>query len=115
MFEISQQIIAYFEDKIQFTDVCDNRIFAVIAPEDVVFPFAAFTINQFEAETKDADIFDVTLFLWFEQDKYTDAIKFTDACTELVRAKDEWDWKNSAFQFIEENTSYCGIINFNIL
>lgn len=114
MFRISQEIISYFENTILFTNVCDNRIYAVIAPEDVTFPFSAFTINQFETATKDIDVFDITLFLWFEQDKYTDAVKFTDVCTQLVKANPNWEWKNSTFQFIEENTSYCGIINFNI-
>lgn len=114
MFEISKQIIAYFEGKTDFTTICGNRIFAVIAPEDVTFPFTAFTINQFEAATKDIDVYDVTLFLWFMPTEYTNAIQFTDKVTELVKENNNWNWENSTFQYIEENDSYCGIINLKI-
>lgn len=114
MFEISKQIIAYFEGEINFTAICENRIYAAIAPEDVVFPFTTFLINQVESESKDKDVFSITLFNWFKPTEYTNAIQFTDVVTDLVKQNDTWDWENSTFQYIEENDSYCGIVNLKI-
>lgn len=114
MFEISKEIIAYFEGDSGFTAICNNRIYAAIAPEDAVFPFTTFLINQQEGATKDIDIFNITIFVWFEPTEYTNAIQFTDAVSGLVRSNGRWDWENNTFQYIEENDSYCGIINFKI-
>jgi hypothetical protein len=114
MFEISKEITAYFEAEDLFTAICENRIYAAIAPEDVIFPFTTFLINQQETATKDMDVFDVTVFVWFDPTEYTKAIQFTDTVTSLVKSNDNWDWENSTFQYIEDNDSYCGIINFKI-
>jgi hypothetical protein len=113
MYELSKQIIAYFIAETSFTDVVSENIYAVIAPEEQEFPFVCFTINQQETATKDIDSFDVTLFLWFDQNQYDAAMQFTDTVTSLVKENNEWDWQNSTFLFVEENISYCGIINFN--
>lgn len=114
MFEISKEIIAYFESASGFTAICENRIYAAIAPEEVIFPFTTFLINQQEGATKDMDGFDITAFVWFEPTEYTNAIQFTDTVTGLVKSNNNWDWENSTFQYIEDNDSYCGIVNFKI-
>lgn len=114
MFEVSKEIIAYFESESGFTTICNNRIYAAIAPEDVVFPFTTFLINQVESESKDKDVFSITMFSWFKPTEYTKAIQFTDTVTDLVKQNNVWDWENSTFQYIEENDSYCGIVNFKI-
>lgn len=112
MYELSQEIIAYFNAQSGFTAVVNDSIYAVIAPEDQAFPFVCFLVNQQETETKDVDSFSVTLFLWFAENKYDQAMQFTDTVTDLVKNNPLWDWENSTLQFVEENISFCGIINF---
>lgn len=112
MYELSQQIIAYFTSKTFFTDIVSDNIYAVIAPEGQTFPFACFVINQQAILSREGDEFNVTLFLWFSENQYDQAIQFTDTVTALVKENTSWNWEDSTFQFIEENISYCGIINF---
>lgn len=112
MYELSQEIIAYFNGKTEFTSMVNDSIYAVIAPEGQGFPFVCFLINQQETQTKDVDSFSVTLFLWFDENKYDEAMQFTDTVTALVKDNPNWDWENSTLQFVEENISFCGIINF---
>lgn len=115
MFEVSQELVQYLESITAITNVVDSRIYAFIAPEDVQFPFITFAINQFEPESNDGDMYDVTVFAWFEQDKYKDAIQFTDVITNALKQNLEYNWEFSTFQFIEENISYAGIVNLKIL
>lgn len=112
MEELSKEVVAYLEAQSQITAIVGDKIYAVIAPEDVEFPFVVFTINDRSFLTKEQDEFDVTVFLWFDENQYSQAMQFTDTVTEVTKNKNNWDWQNSTFQFIEDNISYCGIINF---
>ncbi len=112
MYELSQQIIAYFTGKTAFTDIVSNNIYAVIAPEEQSFPFVSFLINQQAPLSRDGDEFNVTLFLWFDENKYDELLQFIDTVTQLVKENKNWNWEDSSFQLFEENISYFGIINF---
>lgn len=112
MEELSLDIVAYLQSQTAVTDIVGADIYAVIAPEHQQFPFVAFTINDQSPATKESDEFNVSIFLWFSENEYTKAMKFTDAVTAVVKNKEDWDWLGSSFQFVEENISYCGIINF---
>ena len=90
MKELSIDIVAYLQGQTQITDIVAERIYAVIGPENVVFPFVTFTINEQTPLTKESDEFDVTLFLWFDENKYDDAMDFTDTVTGIVKNKTNW-------------------------
>lgn len=113
MFEAtSLEVYDYFKNALEFNAIFNENIFPVIAPESATFPFACYLIDQSEEETKDIDVFNCIVFLWFDVEKYTDCVKAIDVCTGLVKNNPNWDYGNSTIQFIEENYSFCGIINF---
>ena len=112
MYQLSQQIIAYFTAQTAFTNVVAQDIYAVIAPENQNFPFVTFRISSQETATKDLDEYQVALFLWFEENQYDQAVQFVDVVTNLVKQNNNWDWQFSSVDFIEENASFVGMINF---
>ena len=111
MFEISKQIKEFFTSLTVFTSVCATRISPVYAMADTVYPFATYRINEQNPNTKDGVTFTVSVSFWFKPEKYDDVCKLLDALKPFVDAK--YDWQNSTIDFIEENQSMTGIINFN--
>ena len=89
-----------------------ERIYPVAANEETLFPFAVYTIEQREFESKDSDLFVVTLSTFFEYNQYESCAEFTDAMTVII--KDKWDWVASEIGFVQENQSFTGNITFNI-
>lgn len=111
MFEISKEIKLFFTALTAFTDVCQNRMFPVYAMPDVAFPFATYKINEVNPDTKDGTKFNITVYFWFKPDSYDNVCQLVDAMKLLI--EDKYDWQNSTIDFIEENQSFAGIINFN--
>ena len=85
MFEFSELIYSFFTTNAQFTAVMQTRLFPVIAPEDVQFPFSTYSLESRESESKDADAYRTTLFFWFQENQYNQALQFTDAMIEIVK------------------------------
>lgn len=111
MFQFSELIFSFFTSSTIFTTAMGQRMFPVIAPEDVIFPFATYSLESKEAESKDADMYRATLFFWFAKNQYNEALQFTDQMIELVKASNNVEFESSSVQYLEENDSYAGVIN----
>lgn len=111
MFQFSELIFSFFTSNSAFTIVMAQRMYPVIAPEDVQFPFATYSLESQEGESKDADLFRATLFFWFQENQYNEALQFTDQMIELVKASQNIEFESSTVQYLEENNSYAGVIN----
>jgi hypothetical protein len=111
MFQFSELIFSFFISSSEFSVLLEERMYPIIAPEDVVFPFATYTLESTEGESKDADLFRATLFFWFQENQYNEALQFTDQMIELVKASQNIEFESSSVQYLEENNSYAGIIN----
>lgn len=112
MFQFSELIFSFFTSSTFFANVMMQRMYPVIAPEDVVFPFATYRIESKEGESKDADLYRATLFFWFEENQYNEALQFTDQMIEIVKGSQNLEFESSSVEYIEENNSYAGVINF---
>lgn len=112
MFQFSELIFSFFTSSSTFTSLMGQRMYPVIAPEDVQFPFATYSLESQEAESKDADMFRATLFFWFQENQYNEALQFTDQMIALVKASQNLEFESSSVQYLEENNSYAGVINF---
>lgn len=111
MFELSKQIKDFFTALPAFTSVCANRISPIFAMADTVYPFATYRINEQNPQSLDGANFTVSVSFWFKPEKYDEVCQLLDAMKPLV--DDVYDWQNSTIDFIEENQSFAGIINFN--
>lgn len=111
MFQFSELIFSFFTSSTVFTSLMEQRMYPVIAPEDVQFPFATYSLESKESESKDADLYRATLFFWFEENQYNEALQFTDQMIELVKASQNIEFESSSVQYLEENNSYAGVIN----
>lgn len=111
MFQFSEFIFSFFTSSSTFTSLMGQRMYPVIAPEDVQFPFATYSLEGVEAESKDADLFRTTLFFWFQENQYNEALQFTDEMIELVRGSQNLEVESFSVQYLEENNSYAGVIN----
>jgi hypothetical protein len=111
MFQFSELIFSFFTSSTFFTDVMQQRMYPVIAPEDVQFPFATYSLESQEGESKDADMFSATLFFWFQENQYNEALQFTDQMIELVKASQNIEFESSSLMWMEANNSYAGVIN----
>lgn len=111
MFQFSELIFSFFTSNSAFSVLMEQRMYPIIAPEDVVFPFATYTLESREGESKDADSYRATLFFWFQENQYNEALQFTDQMIDLVKATQNIEFESSSVQYLEENNSYAGIIN----
>ncbi len=111
MFQFSELLYSFFTSNIGFTSVMEDKLFPIIAPEETVSPFATYRIGGKEGVSKDADEYNATLFFWFDENQYNEALQFTDQMIELVKASQNLEFVSSSIDYIEENDSYAGIIN----
>jgi len=96
-----------------FTAVMNEELYPYMAAEGKQFPLATYRIQQSEFATKDADRFDIVLFLWFQN--YDDCAELTDALTEVFKASDVYDWKLSDLDYDAELKLFNGIINITTI
>jgi hypothetical protein len=110
MLEISEEITAFLLAQAGFTSVMGQRISPYFAKESTTFPFATYRINEQNASSKDGKEATVALMLWFDPNKYKACAQATDAIKNIIET--EYDWESSTIDFIEDNQSFVGIINF---
>lgn len=111
MFQFSELLYSFFTTNTSFATAMGLRLYPIIAPEDVEFPFATYSIESQESESKDADMFRATMFFWFKENQYNEALQFTDQMIEVVKNSNNIEFESSSVQYLEENDSYAGIIN----
>jgi len=111
MFEFSEILFSFFTQNSTFAATMGLRLYPIIAPEDVVIPFATYSLEGREIESKDADLYRATLFFWFQENQYNEALQFTDQMIEIIKASNNFEYESSTVEYLEENNSYAGVIN----
>lgn len=91
-----------------FTDVLEQELYPFLAPEGKSFPLATYRVQR-SPLTKDADAYDIALFLWFP--KYNDCVELTDALTEVFKNARNYEWKLEDVDYDTELNLFNGIIN----
>lgn len=91
-----------------FTGVLNQELYPFLAPEGKNFPLATYRVQR-NPLTKDADAYDIALFLWFP--KYNDCVELTDALTEVFKNARDYEWKLSDVDYDPELNLFNGIIN----
>ena len=112
MNEVSILLRDFFLGKSEFTNVFGQRLYALAAPSNVTWPFATFSIIETKGLTKDADDYDITIGLFFKQDKYSECVQACDALKPIIRSS-AFDWVSSEPD-VNEDLTYVGIINLKI-
>ena len=114
MLEISEGLYAYLIDQTVFTTVMSLKLSPIVAAPDTVFPFATFKIEEQSSLSYDGTAGTVQLYLWFGTTEYKKCAQFTDAMKAVIDGKEDYQWQSSSIDFIEDNQSFVGIINFSI-
>lgn len=112
MIVVAKQIIDFFGSNTVFTETMGTKLYPVVAPEKTPFPFTTYSIDRIEAESKDKDAYSIALYVRFDQSKFTEMAQFMEDILPYI--KNEFDWQGSTIDFIEDDMSYVGIINFLI-
>jgi hypothetical protein len=112
MIVVTEKIMQFFSGNSIFTTTMGTKLYPIVAPEKTSFPFTTYSIDRIEAESKDKDAYNITLYVRFGKDEFTRMAQFMEDI--LPPIKNEFDWQGSTIDFIEDDMSYVGIINFLI-
>jgi len=113
MLELSDEITTFLLAQSVFTDVMEERLSPIVSSTDEVYPFANYVIKEQAGQSKDGDSASVSLLFYFEQNSYRKCVEFLDQIKPII--KENYDWLNSEIEFVEQDQSFVGIINFNKL
>lgn len=113
MLQISEDIVSFLNSRPEFISVMENKIFPIIALPGTKVPFATYRINEETPYTKEVSQASVTLFFWFDSSKYKDCVTFVDAIKPIIENESPYNWLSNSVDYIEENSSFVGIINLN--
>jgi len=113
MFEISESLYIFLMAQTEFTAVMGAKLSPIVALTETVFPFATYKIQEQNANSFDGTAADIQLFFWHGPKEYKKCAQFTDAMKAVIDSKENYQWQSSAVDFIEENQSFVGIINFS--
>lgn len=112
MFEISESVYTYLTAQTAFTNVMGTKLSPIVAMAETPFPFATYKIEEQSSLSFDGTAGTIQLYFWFGPKEYKKCAQFTDAMKAVVDAKDNYQWQSSSVDFIEENQSFVGIVNF---
>jgi len=111
MIRAIEEVSGFFVSNTTYTDVFSAEVpHPVVAPEGVSFPFSTYTVDRVETESKDCDVYSFTLYFWFDSNKFTEMAQFMDDI--IPDIKKEFEFQAATVEFVEENLSFVGIINF---
>ncbi|MFH6966479.1 hypothetical protein [Flavobacterium sp. FlaQc-28] len=113
MLEFSDELTAFLLAQSVFANVMEDRLSPIVSSVDEYYPFANYIIREQSGESKDGDMYTATLLFYFEQNCYRKCVEFLDQMKPII--KDKYDWLNSEVEFVEEDQSFVGVINFNKL
>jgi hypothetical protein len=111
MEELSQELTAFLLSQSGFTTVMAQRLSPVITPADETFPFANYVITQQSGQSKDGSAYNVVLACYFKAEGYLACVRFLDLLKPIIESN--YDWESSTVEFVQEDQSFVGIINFN--
>lgn len=112
MFEISEGLYAFLTAQTVFTNVMGTKLSPIVALPETVFPFATYKIEEQSANSFDGNAGTVQLYFWYGPKEYKKCAQFTDAMKTVIDDKENYQWQSSSVDFIEDNQSFVGIINF---
>lgn len=111
MLEVSDELVEFLLGENVFRSVMDDRLSPVVSSVDEVYPFANYIVRDQSGQSKDGDMYSLTLLFYFEQNSYRKCAEFLDQMKLIV--KENYDWLNSEIEFVESDQSFVGVINFN--
>lgn len=114
MIQVSELLINVLNAYLALTNVTDDRIFPMIAKENVAFPFAVYGFGEVPFETKDARAFNANVTVWFEPGSITEAYKMADDLKQLAD-QNPWEFINTNVDFDAETGKIFSEINFKII
>jgi len=117
MLAASSEIFTFLSANSTFTTMMNDadgstKLFPIVADDSIQFPFSTYRIGSQVGQTKDIKNISVVIYFWFKQNEYSKCVTFTDAMETII--EEEYDWVSSSIEFLQENQSFAGIINFNI-
>lgn len=89
-----------------------SKLYPVLAPEDVGYPFATYRLREAGRLSKDAREFVAVLALFFSVDQYDACCEATDVIADAIA--DQYEWITSEIDMDDEGSFYIGFINFKI-
>jgi hypothetical protein len=113
MLEISEGLSAFLATQTVFTTAMGAKLSPIVALPETAFPFATYRITEQSISSYDGTAGTVQLYFWYGPKEYKKCAQFTDAMKAVIDGKDNYQWQNSSIDFIEENQSFVGIINFS--
>lgn len=111
MLELSDELVTFLLAQTVFTAVMGDRLSPIVSSVDEDYPFANYIVREQSGQSKDGDMSSVTLLFYFDKNNYRKCVEFLDQMKPII--KENYDWLNSAPEFLEEDQSFVGIINFN--
>lgn len=113
MFQISESLYTFLMAQTSFTAVMGAKLSPIIAGPETTFPFATYKIEEQTATSFDGTGAELQLYLWYGPKEYKKCAQFTDAIKAIIDNSENYNWQTSSIDFIEENQSFVGIINFS--
>jgi hypothetical protein len=89
-----------------------NRIFPVVADEDVAYPFLIYKLQQVPLSSN-SPRFNAQAFIYFNRNQYDDAAQAAEDLKEFVDNTANYYFEEINIDFVNENQSIVTIINFN--
>lgn len=109
MKEAGKELVAYLKSKVEFTEAMASRIYPLIAPSDVDFPFSIYGMYRAPI-SKDGDEITFTLTVYFKPDKYDDCVDFMDKIKPII--SEQYDFQDDTIEVLEDGFEYMGTITF---
>lgn len=109
MKEAGKQLVLYLNSETLFTETMASRVYPLIAPSDVDFPFAIYSMYRAPISI-DGDGITFTLTVYFKPDKYDDCVDFMDKIKPVISEK--YDFQDDTIEVLEDNFEYIGTITF---
>ena len=89
MFKIaSQQLYEFLNGNSVVYNYFNDRIFPLFAPDTTSFPFVTYKIQSGNQETKDSKAVNISLFMWYQENKITTLFEAHDAILALLETND---------------------------
>lgn len=95
--QASQEVYEFLKTNNVFVGIFGTRIFPLYAPDTVGdLAFATYKIQSGTNETKDTKSVNVSLFLWFKENKITELFEAHDDVLEILESNNNIEFQEDA-------------------
>lgn len=114
MIEVSEYLISVLSAYPKLTAAVQDKIYPLVANEDVSFPFAVYAFDNVPYASKDASAYDVNIAVWYEPNNVMEAYQMADDLKALAE-QNPWEFQSFNVGFDPGTQKIFSEINFKII